>query len=150
MSLRQVLQVPFANPFRAQRGEAMTRVLFVVFVLFASHASAQTVVRTLDLSTLGWGQIVVEPIDADGDRTTEEWLVTKMNSPTYRVVAQRQGRYCIGDWFTPMPVNPLPFSFVSVKVVNTTGVTSLLVSDRWGWMGELIVHEVRLDIPPCH
>jgi hypothetical protein len=126
------------------------RLLVAVLVLFASNASAQTVLRTLDLSGLGWGNITVQPVDADGDRATEEWLVTKMDERTFRVVAQRDGRYCVGEWFTPLPPNTRPFTFLGVKVINTAGVTSLIVTDRWGWAGDMIVYEVRLDVPPCH
>jgi hypothetical protein len=129
----------------------MTRTLLVAFLLFvAVPASAQTVELHLDLSGLGWGYIEVEPVDLDGDRATAEFLITGGDKKSFRIVTERNGAYCIGDWFTPTTPNKRADSFLHLKVVNVGGVVKLMATEYWGWNQGPKITQLRFDLPVCH
>ena len=119
----------------------------------ASFASAQTIEDRISLHTLNWGHIAIQPIDADGDPTTDEWLVrTLPNGPwRYRVVAVRQQRICVGEWFSPVVLSG--FTILAGEVVEKRlGKDKLILTlqpfTRTGeTQREVVV--IALHIPPC-
>jgi hypothetical protein len=80
----------------------MTLRVLVVLLAVSSLASlhAQGPVIAVDLSGLGMGVLTLpEAIETDGDPRTREWLVHRVFSPLFRVVAERPGGLCAGPWF---------------------------------------------------
>lgn len=92
----------------------------------ATHADAQTIDRSINLTPLGWGNVEPVPIDIDGDGATKEWTIH--NDMAWRVIAFRDGTYCIGDWFTPEA--PYFQTFTQAKVVHEGGRDKIQLTVR--------------------
>lgn len=127
----------------------MTRLLLIVGLLFVSvPAFAQTVERTIDLPSIGWGSIAVHDVDTDRDPSTTEYAVEGTdyfngNMGLWRIVAIRTEGICVGEWFDPRPAGAM------VSSVILTG--SKLVVKAWvGFppIGQQLTI-VRLDTPTC-
>lgn len=140
----------------------MKRRLLTLAVLVATSAfsgvpvaavvSAQTVERSFDLSSLGWGMISAELVNTDDDPTTEEWAVQGFdgffgNYGLWRVVAIRPSGACIGPWFDPRPNG----SYAATVTLQKEGRARLVVSDTSyvGWQVQQTLTVVRLDTPTC-
>ena len=128
--------------------------LALLLVLFASSASAQTVERTIDLSSLGWGLVTPHMVETDGNPATEEWAIqgtffgfSVNQGGNWRVVAVRNGGLCVGEWFNPG----------AGTVALTRGVdgrSRLLVTETaYNWKVNNIPQQtarvVLLDTPNC-
>lgn len=121
----------------------MRYTFLLTLLLAAVPASAQTVESKIDLSSLGMGRIdMPEPIETDGDFTTREWLIRSLETNQFRVVVERDGQACAGEWFDP---RPHPFASVAVRRVGV--VHKLLV--RFSLSGSDAVTVVALDTPVC-
>jgi hypothetical protein len=128
-------------------GEAYIRLVAVVaaFVVVAvSVGSAQTVESTLNLSSLGWGNLdTPRSIETDGDFSTREWLISSADTGLWRVVAERAGGICAGPWFNPLNgANP----FGTVLDVQRVGLVHKLLVRT---LGQNVVTVIRLDTPGC-
>jgi hypothetical protein len=101
----------------------MTRsLLALVFVLAAQAASAQSVIREVNLSALNLGPVRVQPIDDDGDPETEAWLVSTLFRRDVRLaVVRADGTVCLEDAFVPDPTSWL---------LSTAGTTVVRVGQR--------------------
>jgi hypothetical protein len=110
----------------------------------------QTLERTIDLSGLGWGKLSRPlPVDTDGNPHTNEWVVQSAELPRlgqWRVVAERPGGLCIGEWFDP---RESPAS--AITLVREGGRDKLLVSHGSAFdfgLGQRY-DLIRLDTPAC-
>jgi hypothetical protein len=121
----------------------MKRLAFaaLAFAALATASSAQSVERSIDLTQLGWGHVTATPVDIDGDRLTEEWLVEQTATGLYRVVAVRAGGLCLGAWFNPRP----PATFTAVVLGRLAGRDVLLVRNSFA----SVLTVVTLDTPAC-
>ena len=124
----------------------MTRAAFALsFVLIASSASAQSVIRHLDLSQLGWGNIEVHEADVDGNPATIDWAIEGIdpwggNQGQWRVVTERPDGVCVGGWFQPSEN-----VYADVKV--SRGGDHLIIKSRSIFTTELTL--VKLNAPQC-
>ena len=119
------------------------RVLIAALVaaLASVSVSAQQVERTVDLASLGWGQVDATPVDTDGNDATEEWLVqTVALPPQYRVVAVRPSGMCAGPWFQPSD------GMDSVALVEIGGVSKLKLTRLFAFG---VLRIVSLTTPAC-
>ena len=120
------------------------RYALLVLVFSASTASAQTVEATLDMTALGWGPLSLpQLVETDGDLSTTEWLLTRPSTTRIlanemRVVAERNGTLCAGEWFAAVPIGAL-------SSVQRRGLTHVLVV-KDGTSAKI----VRLDTPVCN
>jgi hypothetical protein len=131
-------------------GEAMTRTLFVAFSLVAATASAQTVERQFSVS-VDWGIFAVKPVEADGDLATSEWLVIRppqfgplTNLHQFKVVAERDGRTCEGEWFR-IPNNGGRRALDWVRVGNK----DMIQGSDYDPQGRFRVTLTGFDVPAC-
>jgi len=114
------------------------------FVLSATVLAAQTIESTLDLSALGWGPIETPiAVETDGDLTSREWLIAHTHTGQWRIVAERPGRLCVGQWFSPL-FGGTPFD--TIAQVQRVGMIHKVVIRR---IGSDVVTMVRLDTPAC-
>ncbi len=115
------------------------RALVLVLVLSVPVA-AQTVETTLELSSLGWGLLdTPHSVETDGDLATREWLIRSLETNRFRVVAERDGRLCVGAWFAPMP------TLFGSAALQRIGLLHKLVARTFS--GTFTV--VSLDTPAC-
>ncbi len=123
----------------------MRLVAVLVLTLVSSSAFAQSVIRQIDISALGWGQVDARPIETDGNPTTEEWLVQARTLPglpvRFRVVAVRH-TLCVSDWFTP-DVQGRPL------ILDTMRGQSVLIAQGVTVLGSLPIVVIALDTPAC-
>lgn len=125
-----------------------------VLVFVAAGAQAQTVVATLELASLGFGRIdTPRLVDIDANPLTREWLIHAKPRPAqqhvairpanrYRVVAEREGRLCVGAWFFAGPVSTAPDATVEVQ---RNGLVDMLVANP----SDGFVYGISLDMPAC-
>lgn len=127
-------------------------VLAFVLVASASVASAQAIEQVIDLAGLGWGAITAQPIDTDANPSTDEWLVQPASDPRplkFRVVAVRNGRLCIGDWFFPR-LNLHGFALLDgYTVEKREGRDKLIFLMHFGMPEWRELTVVSLDTPEC-
>jgi hypothetical protein len=132
----------------------MTRLLMFVLVSLAlsSSALAQTVERTIEVDQQEWGSFRVQPIEADGNPDTREWLVISpqagdLSSHTrLKVVAERHGTTCQGDWFhIVIPGQRWWARWEWVRI----GLKDMIQSTEFGPWGKLRVSLIGLTVPPC-
>jgi len=138
-------------------------ILALACVFVTSSASAQTVDRQIDLSSLNWGDVTVRPVDTDGKAGSEEWVVQRTIADVYgsvtafRVVAVRNGRACWGEWFTPESPDRSPFVTVQFAIIRDGQTDKLMQTTRTGVslfgytppVPTHIVTLIRLDTPGC-
>jgi hypothetical protein len=118
----------------------------VLVALFAVAAQAQQVQRYVDFSGYGWGTVEIHLIDTDGIISTNEWAVksTDPNRSTYnqwRVVAERNGRMCVGAWFSPTVYGP------GVQIISPWFRSRMIVTS--GWDASRFYEILLLSPPPC-
>ena len=73
----------------------------VVTLSLATSAAAQSV-TTVDLSALNLGGVLTMPqaIETDGNPDTQEWLIGRLFSAEYRVIAVTPAGLCVGAPFS--------------------------------------------------
>ena len=121
----------------------MRAALALLLVLTSSPAFAQTLESTIDLSSLGWGQLDMPlSVETDGDLSTREWLVRSIETNKLIVLAERDGRLCAGDWFV---IGKHPFVAMSLQRVGL--VHKLFVRDPFAATREVKV--LALITPTC-
>jgi hypothetical protein len=130
-------------------------ILSVVAVLLwvaAAPVEAQSVERIIEVNQADWGSFRVTPIEADGDMQTREWLVVspqlgELSSNTrLRVVAERHGQMCVGDWFSvSIPGQRWWMTLAWVRV----GARDMIQATEFGPLGSLRVSLVALSRPAC-
>lgn len=120
----------------------MRAVALACFVLVASPAWSQTVVRTIDLMSLGFGIVEAAQVEIDGDFSTEEWAIKKVDvaPAAWRVVTIRNNTPCVGPWFTPTTSLWPP---EHVEIVRDGLIHRLKIG---GWPRITIV---AFDVPDC-
>jgi hypothetical protein len=139
----------------------MTRTLILVALLaLPGSAFAQTVERTIDLTSLGWGNVQAIPVDTDANPYTEEWAIRGVDGFTHdpnafsnrglwRVVAVRNSGLCVGSWFDPRPT-----ALHAVELVSIGGRAKLIVTTAFSAFGGdpddgNPMYIVSLDTPQC-
>lgn len=102
------------------------------------EVQAQTVEKSINLAALG---AVSNPelVETDGNLATVEWLIRHNDGANVRIIAERNGGYCMGPWFAPRT------SLWQTMTVQRQGVLSKLV--LWAANGVLTV--VGLTTPTC-
>lgn len=129
----------------------MRYTLLAVFLFVTAPAGAQTVESTFDLDLLGWGAL--EPpqaVETDGDVDTREWLIRPAfqagAAPLFRVVTERNGALCAGDWFNANgPESKFTYPLTVVSVQRVGRLDKLVVRQTGG----TVVRIVALDTPVC-
>lgn len=132
----------------------MTRcaLMLSVGLLCAASANAQTIERTIEVNEPAWGLVDAMPVEADGDPATREWLVSfpAASDLTYNtrllVVAERLGRTCVGDWFSPPA--PGPLALTTYKWVEVGGATKIQATD-FRLAGQMTIRLQGLTVPAC-
>ncbi len=121
----------------------MTRLVMAAMVVaLGASVAAQTQEASIPASALqlNAGELP-QAVETDGDFSTSEWLVRRLFAPQYRVIAiQRDGRICLGAWFTPT-IDSAP----SITVQRVGIVHKLLIREFTS--DQLVV--VSLDTPKC-
>jgi hypothetical protein len=129
----------------------MRYTLLIAFLLAAVPAQAQTIESVFDLSVLGWGALdTPQSVETDGDPDTREWLVrpvSQVGRPLFRVVTERGGLLCAGDWFNANgPESKFMYPLTLVTVQRVGRFDKLVVRQN----GSSVVTVVALDTPVCH
>lgn len=110
----------------------MTRYLLTMtFLALAAAAHAQPSAE-VNLATLGLQGYDLQPVEADGDAETEEWL-GQTSTNEFRMFAVNPGGLCQGGLF--VPAYGLPGA--TIRVVRKDGRDWLLVREltdtgQWG------------------
>lgn len=114
---------------------------FVLALVTATAAAAQTTSSPIDLAAFGWGNLdTPQGIETDGNTATVELLFRNLDTGMYRVVALRGSAVCAGAWF-----NPVSAPFSSATLTQIGPVHKLLVRVY----GSAVLTMVSLDTPAC-
>ncbi len=105
------------------------KILSLVFVLFASTASAQTLSFVIDRTLYPQlGSETPIPADLDGNATTREWVQTHYNDEEgafeVRGVAARGAMLCTGTWFRPFEIaaaHSVPWDMLVFGAISPAG-----------------------------
>jgi hypothetical protein len=132
---------------------ALRRLLFVVLALLAAAApsAAQRVVAEAAPAELGVpADVIVMPIESDGDPATGEWLLEHPATGQWAVVAVGE-RACVGEWFQPRPtLGDSPFPLPAVVRVHTLAGRHVLIVQTFGVLAPAKpLRVVSLDRPTC-